>query len=130
MGFYMKNRQDKIISGNWVTEFQNIYQQIDRTFLAPFAGVGTTFVTATHLQRYSIGSEIDTVHMECIHNKIHSIRQANSIDRIFQLLINNKTFFRNEESRSIVSSYVFNRILKNNYPCNNAQNCVVRVVRN
>ena len=54
------------------------------TVLDPFAGTGTTSVTATQLQRHSIAIEIDPVNVECIKNRIENIREADIVQKYYK----------------------------------------------
>ena len=54
------------------------------TVLDPFAGTGTTLVTATQLHRNSIAIEIDPINVECIEKRIKEIRDADSIHKYYR----------------------------------------------
>ncbi|MDR2171226.1 MAG: site-specific DNA-methyltransferase [Planctomycetaceae bacterium] len=57
---------------------------IGDTILDPFAGTGTTAVTAIQTQRYSIAIEIDPKNIECIKNRLKSIRDADNIQKYYK----------------------------------------------
>lgn len=52
--------------------------------LDPFAGTGTTLVTAKQLNRRSIGLEIDPKNVECITNRLNTIKKEDSINKYFE----------------------------------------------
>ena len=52
--------------------------------LDPFAGTGTTLVTAHQLGRNSVGVEIDPKNVEMISSRLESIRDADSIEKYYQ----------------------------------------------
>ena len=54
------------------------------TILDPFAGTGTTLVTAMQLQRHSIGIEIDPANVECINNRLMTIREADILHKYYK----------------------------------------------
>ena len=54
------------------------------TILDPFAGTGTTLVTAAQLQRHSIGIEIDPVNVECIQSRLKNIREADLLQKYYK----------------------------------------------
>jgi DNA modification methylase len=54
------------------------------TVLDPFAGTGTTAVTALQLQRHSIAIEIDPVNVECINNRLKNIREADILQKYYR----------------------------------------------
>jgi len=45
----------------------------------PFAGTGTTIVVAHQLQRHGIGIEIDPNNVQCMHNRLHTIRSSDDV---------------------------------------------------
>jgi DNA modification methylase len=54
------------------------------TILDPFAGTGTTLVTAMQLQRHSIAIEIDPVNVDCIKNRLENIREADILQKYYK----------------------------------------------
>ncbi len=58
--------------------------QIDDTVLDPFAGTGTTLVTAYQLKRNSIGIEIDPKNVEMIKSRVEEIRDADNVEKYYQ----------------------------------------------
>ncbi|MCL4511876.1 MAG: hypothetical protein M1470_12515 [Bacteroidetes bacterium] len=51
------------------------------TIFDPFAGTGTTLVVANQLQRRSVGIEIDPENIECIQQRLTSLRDADDSER-------------------------------------------------
>ena len=49
--------------------------------LDPFAGTGTTLITAKQLKRKSIGLEIDPKNVECMNNRLKKIKKADNISK-------------------------------------------------
>ena len=58
--------------------------QVDDTVFDPFAGTGTTLITAYQLQRHSIGIEIDPKNVEMIKCRIEKMREADSIEKYYK----------------------------------------------
>lgn len=58
--------------------------QIGDTVFDPFAGTGTTLVTAYQLKRNSIGIEIDPKNVKMIKSRLEDIRDADSIEKYYQ----------------------------------------------
>ncbi len=58
--------------------------QIGDTVFDPFAGTGTTLVTAYQLKRKSIGIEIDPKNAEMIKSRLEEIRDSDSVERYYQ----------------------------------------------
>jgi len=54
------------------------------TVFDPFAGTGTTLVTAHQLGRKSIGIEIDPRNVEMIQNRLEEIRDSDTVEKCFQ----------------------------------------------
>ncbi|MDR2345055.1 MAG: site-specific DNA-methyltransferase, partial [Planctomycetaceae bacterium] len=54
------------------------------TVLDPFAGTGTTAVTALQTQRNSITIEIDPKNVECIRKRLEHIRDADNIQKYYK----------------------------------------------
>jgi DNA modification methylase len=54
------------------------------TVFDPFAGTGTTLVTAYQLKRNSIGIEIDPKNVKMIEERIRNIREADSIEKYYK----------------------------------------------
>ncbi|MDR0328379.1 MAG: hypothetical protein LBI05_08805, partial [Planctomycetaceae bacterium] len=54
------------------------------TILDPFAGTGTTSVTALQLQRHSIAIEIDPKNVECIKNRLKNLRNADILQKYYK----------------------------------------------
>jgi len=50
----------------------------------PFAGTGTTLVTAYQLSRHSIGIEIDPKNAKLIHKRLEEIRDADDVEKYYQ----------------------------------------------
>jgi len=58
--------------------------KVGDTVLDPFAGTGTTLVTAMQLQRHSIGVEIDPINVECINDRLKNIREADLLQKYYK----------------------------------------------
>ncbi len=58
--------------------------QIGDTVFDPFAGTGTTLVTAYQLKRKSIGIEIDPKNVEMIKSRLEEIRDSDSVEKYYQ----------------------------------------------
>ncbi|MCK6539663.1 MAG: site-specific DNA-methyltransferase [Anaerolineales bacterium] len=58
--------------------------QVGDTVLDPFAGTGTTLVTAHQLGRNSIGIEIDPKNSNLIRERIAEIRDADSVEKYYE----------------------------------------------
>jgi len=58
------------------------------TVLDPFAGTGTTLVTAYQLRRNSIGIEIDPKNVKLIENRINEIRESDNVEKYYRDYIN------------------------------------------
>jgi DNA modification methylase len=58
--------------------------QTGDTVLDPFAGTGTTLVTAQQLKRNSIGIEIDPRNVEQIKSRLDKIRDSDSVEKYYQ----------------------------------------------
>lgn len=58
--------------------------QIGDTVLDPFAGTGTTLVTAYQLKRNSVGIEIDPKNVQMIKSRLEEIRDSDSIEKYYQ----------------------------------------------
>ena len=56
----------------------------DNLILDPFAGTGTTLITAHQLNRKSIGLEIDPKNVECITNRLKEIKKGDKIDKYLE----------------------------------------------
>ncbi|MDR1493538.1 MAG: site-specific DNA-methyltransferase [Planctomycetaceae bacterium] len=53
------------------------------TVLDPFAGTGTTAVVAQQIQRHSVTIEIDPQNVECIRNRLATIRPADNVRKYY-----------------------------------------------
>jgi DNA modification methylase len=58
--------------------------QIGDTVFDPFAGTGTTLVTAYQLKRNSIGIEIDPKNVKMVKNRLEEIREVDSIEKYYR----------------------------------------------
>lgn len=58
--------------------------QIGDTVFDPFAGTGTTLVTANQLGRNSIGIEIDPKNVEMIQNRLEYIRDSDNLEKYYE----------------------------------------------
>jgi len=58
--------------------------QIGDTVFDPFAGTGTTLVTAEQLGRKSIGIEVDPKNAEMIQNRLEDIRDSDNIEKYYE----------------------------------------------
>ena len=58
--------------------------QAGDTVLDPFAGTGTTLVTANQLGRKSVGIEIDPKNAKMIQKRLEEIREADNIEKYYQ----------------------------------------------
>ncbi|MEW6086234.1 MAG: site-specific DNA-methyltransferase [Chloroflexota bacterium] len=54
------------------------------TVLDPFAGTGTTLITAHQLNRHSIGIEIDPKNAKMIQKRLEEIREADDLEKYYQ----------------------------------------------
>lgn len=58
--------------------------KIGDVVLDPFAGTGTTLITALQLQRYSIGIEIDPENIDCIKKRLRTVRESDLIEKYYK----------------------------------------------
>jgi DNA modification methylase len=58
--------------------------KVGDTVFDPFAGTGTTLVTAHQVGRNSIGIEIDPKNAAMIENRLEEIREADSVEKYYQ----------------------------------------------
>ena len=58
--------------------------QINDTVFDPFAGTGTTLITAHQLKRNSVGIEIDPKNVKMIKSRIEDVREADSIGKYYK----------------------------------------------
>jgi len=58
--------------------------EVGDTVLDPFAGTGTTLVTAYQLGRNSIGIEIDPKNVGMIKNRLNELRESDTIEKYYQ----------------------------------------------
>ncbi len=58
--------------------------QIGDMVFDPFAGTGTTLVTAHQLERRSTGIEIDPKNVEMIKSRLEEIRESDSVEKYYQ----------------------------------------------
>ncbi|HUE99015.1 MAG TPA: site-specific DNA-methyltransferase [Anaerolineales bacterium] len=58
--------------------------KVGDTVLDPFAGTGTTFITAHQLGRDSIGIEIDPKNVKMIQKRLEELRDADTTEKYFQ----------------------------------------------
>lgn len=58
--------------------------KVGNTILDPFSGTGTTAIVAKQLQRNSISIEIDPNNVECIKNRLESLRKPDLISQYYQ----------------------------------------------
>ena len=58
--------------------------KIGDTVLDPFAGTGTTLVVANQLNRNAIGIELDSKNINCIEDRLNSLRIADNIQKYYQ----------------------------------------------
>jgi DNA modification methylase len=58
--------------------------QIGDTVFDPFAGTGTTLVTAYQLKRNGIGIEIDPKNIKMIKSRLEEIRDADSVEKYYE----------------------------------------------
>jgi DNA modification methylase len=58
--------------------------KVGDTVLDPFAGTGTTLVTACQLGRNSIGIEIDPKNVKLIHERLEEIRDPDKVEKYYQ----------------------------------------------
>ena len=56
----------------------------ENLILDPFAGTGTTLITANQLNRKSIGLEIDPKNIECMNNRLKMIKKEDNIDKYLE----------------------------------------------
>lgn len=57
--------------------------QVNDLVFDPFAGTGTTLVTAGQLNRRSTGIEIDPENVRCIQNRLSNIREADTVYKYY-----------------------------------------------
>ena len=76
--------------------------QINDTVFDPFAGTGTTLVTASQLRRKSIGIEIDPKNVNMIKGRVEGIREADSVEKYYKdyIYTENLSEIWNQESPS------------------------------
>jgi len=78
--------------------------KINDTVFDPFAGTGTTLITALQLGRKSIGIEIDPENVKCIQNRLEDTRDADRITKYYNDYIHtdglNKIWNVERESRT------------------------------
>jgi DNA modification methylase len=58
--------------------------RVGDTVFDPFAGTGTTLVTAYQLKRNSIGIEIDPKNVAMVRNRLQEIRDSDAVQKYFQ----------------------------------------------
>ena len=58
--------------------------EVGGTIFDPFAGTGTTLVTANQIGRNSIGIEIDPNNVEMIEKRIKEIRESDDVEKYYQ----------------------------------------------
>ena len=58
--------------------------QVNDTVFDPFAGTGTTLVTAYQLRRNSIGIEIDPKNVGMVKSRIEEVREADNIEKYYK----------------------------------------------
>lgn len=58
--------------------------EVGDTVLDPFAGTGTTLVTAYQLGRNSIGIEIDPKNAKLLHKRLEEIREPDNVEKLYQ----------------------------------------------
>jgi DNA modification methylase len=58
--------------------------EVSDTVLDPFAGTGTTLVTAQQVNRNSVGIEIDPKNVKMIHSRLEEIRDADNVEKYYE----------------------------------------------
>ena len=79
--------------------------QINDTVFDPFAGTGTTLVTAYQLKRNSIGIEIDPKNVNMIKSRVEEIREADSVEKYYKDYIYTENLSKIWDEETIVQSY-------------------------
>jgi site-specific DNA-methyltransferase (adenine-specific) len=74
--------------------------QVGDTVFDPFAGTGTTLVVAEQLQRQSIGIDIDPNNVQCIENRLATLRKADQIATYYD------DYIHTENLKTIWGSYI------------------------
>jgi DNA modification methylase len=80
--------------------------QIRDTVFDPFAGTGTTLVTAHQLKRNSIGIEVDPKNVGMIKSRVEAIREADSVEKYYKDYLYTENLSEIWDAESIVDSYV------------------------
>ena len=80
--------------------------QVNDTVFDPFAGTGTTLVTACQLKRNSIGIEIDPKNVSMIKSRIEDIREADSIEKYYKDYIHTENLSEIWNGESLLHPYV------------------------
>jgi DNA modification methylase len=79
--------------------------QINDTVFDPFAGTGTTLVTAYQLKRNSIGIEIDPKNVRMIKSRIEGIREADSIEKYYRDYVYTENLSTIWDEESLAQAY-------------------------
>jgi DNA modification methylase len=85
--------------------------QINDTVFDPFAGTGTTLVTAHQLKRNSIGIEIDPKNVSMIKNRVGEIRESDSVEKYYKDYIYTENLSKIWAEESTIQLYA-QKILK------------------
>jgi site-specific DNA-methyltransferase (adenine-specific) len=80
--------------------------EINDMVFDPFAGTGTTLVSAYQLGRNSIGIEIDPKNVSMIKNRVEVIREADSVEKYYKDYIYTENLSEIWPGESILQSYV------------------------
>lgn len=80
--------------------------QINDTIFDPFAGTGTTLVSAYQLERNSIGIEIDPKNISMIKNRVEMIREADSVEKYYKDYIYTENLSEIWNGESTLQPYV------------------------
>jgi DNA modification methylase len=80
--------------------------QIGDKVLDPFAGTGTTLVTAYQLKRNSIGIEIDPKNVQMIKSRLDEIRDSDDIEKYYQDYTYTEDLSRIWDTKSATKSHV------------------------
>jgi DNA modification methylase len=79
--------------------------QISDTVFDPFAGTGTTLVTAYQLKRNSIGIEIDPKNVSMIKSRMEDIREADSVEKYYKDYVYTENLSTIWDEESIAQAY-------------------------
>ncbi len=80
--------------------------RVNDTVFDPFAGTGTTLVTAHQLKRNSIGIEIDPKNVSMIKSRVEDIREADNVEKYYKDYVYTENLSEIWAGESIPHSYI------------------------